>query len=125
MLTNQHNKRCSMQENIKMEEFLIHLRGIIKNMQKVFNKELKSFNISSSHLLYMMLLRNYPLGLTMTKLSHMSQVDKALTSRVVKELEEKNYVYRDTNDKHLRNYNICLTEKGLEVANKINEIMKK
>ncbi|NLL44461.1 MAG: MarR family transcriptional regulator [Mollicutes bacterium] len=114
-----------MQENIKMEEFLIHLRGIIKNMQKVFNKELKSFNISSSHLLYMMLLRNYPLGLTMTKLSHMSQVDKALTSRVVKELEEKNYVYRDTNDKHLRNYNICLTEKGLEVANKINEIMKK
>ena len=60
----------------------------------------------------------------MTELSKMSQVDKALTSRVMKELEGKEYIYRDTNNKHLRNYNICLTEKGFDLANIIDKILK-
>lgn len=114
-----------MRNNIEMEQFLIYLRGIIKNMQKIFNSELKAYNISSGHLVYMMLLSHHKEGLTMTELSNMSQVDKALTSRVIKELEEINYVYRDTKNKYLRNYNVCLTEKGLEVANEINNIIKK
>ncbi len=114
-----------MKTNIEIEQFLIYLRGSIKKMQKVFNRELKTFDISSSHLVYMMLLRRHKEGLTMTELSNMSQVDKALTSRVMKELEGKEYIYRDTNNKHLRNYNICLTEKGFDLANIIDKILKK
>ncbi len=114
-----------MKSDIEIEQFLIYLRGSVKKMQKVFNEELKTFDISSCHLVYMMLLRRRKLGLTMTELSNMSQVDKALTSRVMKELERKEYIYRDTDNKHLRNYNICLTDKGFDIANSIDKIMNR
>lgn len=112
-----------MENDIGITQFLIYLRGSIKKMQKVFNEELKGYNITSSHLVYMILLKEYEDGLTMTELSNKSQVDKALTSRVVTELEKIEYIYRDRKDKHLRNYKICLTKKGLYVANSIEEIM--
>lgn len=113
-----------MEKDIEITKFLIYLRGSIKNMQKAFNEKLKTFAITSSHLVYMILLKNHITGLTMTELSNMSQVDKALTSRVMKELESKEYIYRDTKDKHFRNYKICLTKKGIDVANSIQEMME-
>ncbi|MFA5603278.1 MAG: MarR family transcriptional regulator [Bacilli bacterium] len=114
-----------MKNDIEITKFLIYLRGSMKNMQKLFNAKLKNYGISSSHLVYMILLKDHIEGLTMTDLSNMSQVDKALTSRVMKELELKEYIYRDTKDKLSRNYKICLTEKGFDVANLIQQILEK
>lgn len=112
-----------MNNDVKIEQFFIYIKGIIKKTEKKFNLQLKHYNITNSHSVYMMLLMRHPSGLTMTELSNMSQVDKALTSRVVKELESIEYIYRDAENLNTRNYNICLTKKGYDVANCIEQIM--
>jgi len=111
--------------DIETEKLLIYLRTSINKIQQVFNEELKLYGVKSSYIIYLMLLRRTEMGLTMTELSKMSYVDKSLTTRVIKELEEKEYIYRDTENITSRKYNIRLTEKGRKLANSIYAIMEK
>jgi len=99
-----------------IEKLAISCGGIKKSIQKNINSFLKSYNITSNHVPYIIYLKKLN-GATMYELNNCLNVDKAHTTRVIKFLEESNLVYK-TLEK--RGYKIFLTNQGL----KMNEILE-
>ena len=112
-------------KEINYEQFLIYLRQFQNKIQKNVNEDLKNFHISSTHIGIIMILKKEKNGCSMSELSRIIQVDNALMSRTISELEKINYIYRDRENIKQRKYHICLTKKGQDVANELEEIIKK
>lgn len=110
--------------NLSYEKFLMYLRQFQNKAQKEFNEELKKFGISSTHIGIITILKNHPMGCSMSEISRIIMVDNALMTRNIKELEKINYVYRNRENESQRKYHICLTEEGNEVANEIERIIR-
>ena len=110
-------------EEWNYESFLIYLRQILNKMQKEMNDDLKKFQISSTHVGILMLLKKQN-GCSMSELSRVIKVDNALMTRNIKELEKINYVYRNRESEIQRKYHICLTENGMKVANELDKIIE-
>ncbi len=106
----------------RFNTLLIYLRTSIRRINQIFDEEFIPFGLNASQLPYMMLLKDSVDGISMSELTRLIMVDKALTTRVIKELEEKSYIYRDKVKISSRNYKIKLTDKGLEVACAIENI---
>lgn len=102
---------------------LIELRYFTTIIEKNFKKDLKDNNISVCEFLYLLLLDkdNY----TMSELSSLAKVDKSLTTRVIKDLEKKNFIYRDTTNLSARKYKIKLTDIGKDKIKAIHSIILK
>lgn len=102
---------------------LIELRYFASIIDKNFKKELKDNNISVCEFLYLLLLDkdNY----TMSELSSLAKVDKSLTTRVIRDLEKKDFIYRDTSNLSSRKYKIKLTDIGREKVETIHNIILK
>lgn len=102
---------------------LIELRYFTTIIEKNFKKDLKDNNINICEFLYLLLLDqdNY----TMSELSSLAKVDKSLTTRVIKDLEKKNYIYRDTTNLSARKYKIKLTDIGKDKIKTIHSIILK
>ena len=64
-------------------------------------------------------------GLTLSELSALTKVNKSLTTRIVKKLIDKEYIYKDIDDLTSRNYKIKLTSKGVEKAKKLDDLLIK
>lgn len=111
-------------EEWNYEKVLIYLRQILNKMQKDMNDELKKFQISSTHVGILMMLKKQN-GCSMSELSRVIKVNNALMTRNIKELEKINYVYRNRENEIQRKYHICLTDTGMNVANELEKIMKK
>lgn len=62
---------------------------------------------------------------TLKQLSECLYFDKANTTRAIKFLEDKGYVYDDRESKTSRKYNIYLTEEGKEIAKYLREDLNK
>ena len=86
-----------------------------KQMQKIFGEELKSCDLSSAHALYMMVLYEND-GITMKELTENVGMDKANTTRVVRALKSKGYIYTDPEVEGTRKYKVYLTEEGKKAA---------
>lgn len=104
--------------------------GIIYHLQKIIEKikkgKMKEFGLSGNHVMCLFYLAQYPEGLTAARLCQLISVDKAATSRTLSELVEKGYVYYP-NIEGQKRYRIpaALTEKGVEVTEKIDDIICK
>lgn len=72
---------------------------------------------------YMALTRND--GLTQDELTKLVKVDKAATARMVKSLEQKGYITRETDPKDKRNKKIYLTETGRLQYEPLSDALKK
>lgn len=92
---------------------------IKKYVQKSVNDLLKPYAISSVHAPYLLLLLNHQ-QLTRKSFNEILNVDKANTTRVIKDLEQNEMI---TYDKNIRNSYISLTDKGIEIASLIDEWM--
>lgn len=92
---------------------------IKKYVQKSVNDLLKPYAISSVHAPYLLLLLNHK-QLIRKDFNECLNVDKANTTRVIKDLEQNRMI---TYDKNIRNGSIYLTDKGFEVATLIDEWM--
>ena len=114
-----------MKKEFGIDKYLFYFKEFIKKNQKVINKYLKEYNITYGHLEYIKLLRMNDAGYTMTELSKHACIDKSFTTRIIRDLEKKSYVYRDTDNPNSRNYNIRLTEKGKDMTSNIEAAMKK
>jgi DNA-binding MarR family transcriptional regulator len=86
-----------------------------KQMQKIFGEELQSCDLSSGHAMYMMVLYEND-GITLKELTENVGMDKANTTRVVRSLKSKGYVYTDPATEHTRKYKVYLTEEGKKAA---------
>ena len=100
-----------MNEDI-FEKLNLNLRKTNIYIQKKINEEVYKYNISSVHVLYIILLYEQD-GLMPTEISSLIAVDKANTTRVLTDLLEKKLIYK-TDD--IRKYKVYLTDKGKEIA---------
>jgi len=117
------DKVVIMKEDI-FENLKFNLRKTNIYIQKKINEELNKYDISSVHVLYIILLSEQD-GLMPMEISSLIDVDKANTTRVLTDLLEKKLIYK-TDD--IRKYKVYLTDKGKEIAliisNKHEELKK-
>jgi Transcriptional regulators len=99
----------------QMVNFLVEMRNFTTTTDKNFRENLNSNGINVGEFIYLLLLRKDE-GYTMNELSNLCKVNKSFTTKVIKDLENKKYIYRDTKDLSTRKYKIKLTSLGLEKA---------
>ena len=109
---------------LETENFLIQARYLFKRMNQQIMKNLKVYQVDASEIIALALLHREKEGLSMTELTRLSMMDKSMTTKVVKKLEKKSYIYRDRQNESARNYKVYLTELGLEKAKQVEQILK-
>lgn len=87
---------------------------IHRQFQIYINNQLKPYDLNSSEYPYLVNLATNE-GVSQKYLSDILCVDEALTTRVIKSLEQKEYVIREKSLEDKRSYNIRLTEKGKKI----------
>lgn len=90
---------------------------IKKCVQKSVNDILKPYDISSVHAPYLVLLLAHK-KLIRKDFNEILNVDKAHTTRVIQDLERKQFIISEQN---ARNGCVVLTDKGIEVAQLITK----
>lgn len=106
-----------------MMTHLINIRHFSINTTKKVQEDFSKTDINCSEAFYLILLNENKSGLTLSELSALTKVDKSLTTRIVKKLIDKEYVYKDTDDLSSRNYKIKLTTSGMKKADKIDNVL--
>jgi len=106
-------------KEMDLTKLVIASGKIKKYVQKSVNDILKPYAISSVHAPYLLLLLNHK-QLIRKEFNEILNVDKANTTRVIKDLEQSKMI---TYDKNIRNGFIYLTGKGNEVATLIDNWM--
>lgn len=94
-----------------------------RQSQIYLNRELKPYNLNSSEYIYLVNLAEND-GVNQKYLSDMIIIDDALTTRVMKRLENKGYIVRKKSQDDKRSYTIRLTEKGVKIQPIILEKLK-
>ena len=77
---------------------------ILKNIKRIASPVMQLYGLRSVHTACFLALRNSPDGLTVTEISKECFMDKALSSRIVKELVSGDYIVA-TSDSGEKNYN--------------------
>ena len=113
-------KEKKMIKTDRFESFVLLIDAIHKCINKVKQEIILDSSVKSVHTLWLYKLLQSPKGLTATELAEESMIDRSLVSREIEVLKNGGYVISDT-PAGKRNYNarISLTEKGLELANRI------
>lgn len=103
--------------NKRYENLDTDISRIEKSLQKIKEKEMKSFNLKGSSVRILMILNQSTCSLTASSLSKASGFDKAHISRVLKGLLEQELI-SPSSQKYASK--ITLTEKGKEICASIN-----
>ena len=85
-----------------------------KKMMEQHQKILASNNLSKTHLPYLMILNDNQDGLMQNEMSDMLFLDKAHTSRSLKELQENGYIVKGDINTYKNKFR--LTDKGIDIA---------
>jgi len=85
-----------------------------KKMMEQHQKILASNNLSKTHLPYLMILNDNQDGLMQNEMSEMLFLDKAHTSRSLKELQENGYIVKGDINTYKNKFR--LTDKGIDIA---------
>jgi len=102
----------------RFSAFLIKTERISKNIKRIKDSVMDKYGLRSGHVMCLFQLRQYEEGLSATELVKLCGVDKAMISRVTRELLSEEYITKIHNDDN-RTYNqrYSLTKKG-EAATK-------
>ena len=110
-----------MQED-RYTMFSITIEQVAKNLQKLKNERMEKFGLRSVHVTCLVRLGRAKDGLTGAELTECCEVDKSLISRVLSELEEKEYIcYEKCAKKYRRK--IYLTESGQHIFEEIQGML--
>ena len=93
-----------------------------KSINKLKEKGMAPYGLSSVHTRCIRSLNDFPAGLTRMQIAKQCGVDKAQISRIIGDLSEKGYVTESSVKSGYKN-KIELTEKGRMAAAQINEII--
>ena len=85
-----------------------------KKMMEQHQKILAANNLSKTHLPYLMILNDNQEGLMQNEMSDMLFLDKAHTSRSLKELQENGYIVKGDINTYKNKFR--LTDKGIDIA---------
>lgn len=105
-----------MQE--RFETFTVLINRINRNIRKIKNQEMAEYNLRSAQIscLYYIYTLNKA---TATDLCERCEEDKATISRALDYLETNGYISREVESAKRYKSPLSLTDKGLEVSNKI------
>jgi DNA-binding MarR family transcriptional regulator len=109
-------------EAVRFEKFTLLIDGIHKSINRIKIDIAPHLGVKSVHVFWIYQLSLHPEGLTAAEIAAVSMVDRSLVSREIAALEKGGYVAREETGKK-RGYNarITLTEKGVELAERITE----
>ena len=109
-------------ESVRFEKFTLLIDGIHKSINKIKFDAAPYLGIKSVHVLWIYELSLHPEGLTAAEIAAVSMVDRSLVSREIAALKKNGYVESEEVE-NKRNYNarITLTDKGVELADRITE----
>lgn len=106
----------------RFEHFTYATNEINKFLRKLSDVEMRKHGLRSSHAIYFAVLAdNAETGLTATKLCEISGRDKADVSRMLSLMKKKGFVIKEGIHRGLYNGVFKLTEKGLDIANRVKE----
>lgn len=94
---------------------------ILKNIKRIASPVMQSYGLRGVHTACFLAMRNNPNGLTVTEISKECFMDKALASRIVKELVAGDYIVA-TPDSGEKNYNkrYIVTPKSRKIMLELN-----
>lgn len=96
--------------------FFYHgLHGIVKDIKKIESSYLENYGLRSVHMSCLLNIENDREGVTATKLASLCSIDKALISRILRELVACDFVLVEGAEKAY-NKKYLLTEKGRSVV---------
>lgn len=98
------------------EQFTLTLSSILKSIKKIEGSRMSRFGLRGSHVMLLYQLGLHPEGLTPADLAESGSVDKALISRTIADLQEKELVYTLPSGGRKYKAKLALTEQGNEVA---------
>ena len=108
-------------ETVRYEKFTRAIDGIHKAINKIKLAEAPRLGVKGVHVFWIYNLLGYPEGLTAAEIAAVNMIDKSLVSREIAMLKRDGYITSRGGEGRKRGYNarLVLTEKGIELAQKI------
>ena len=109
----------------RFNRYVLLIDGIQKCIHKIRVEKAPDLGVKSVHVFWIHNLLEHPEGLTATELASKSMVDRSLISREIADLHRRGYVtLGEGSGGKRKNYNarIRLTEQGIALARRINEV---
>lgn len=107
----------------RFEQFCTAISVIHHAIQKIQRIEMTKYGLKGPHAQCLLIISQYPDGITAARLCQLCEKDKAAISRTVAELEEADMlIRRDPDGKRYRS-RLYLTEKGAEIAENVGSLV--
>lgn len=100
------------------------LSRIVKDIKKLEMSYMREYGLRSAHIGCLLHIKSSEKGMTVTQLSKACKIDKALISRVVKELISDGFIETSTSGRAY-NKRYVLTEKSDEITSQIDSVISK
>lgn len=100
-----------------------HISRVYRKGGSFISDRLADYNIGSGQYTYMIHLGKHGDGINQEKLSEEVFIDKAMTARAMKKLENEGYIIRETDKNDKRSKLIYLTDKGKEVCKEVIKVI--
>lgn len=102
------------------EQFSVAVSCIYHDIQKIQRSVMAEYGLKGPHARCLIALSHYPQGITASQLCRIYEKDKAAVSRTVAELERMGLVQRALTSGGNYRASLSLTEKGREIAQRVN-----
>lgn len=107
----------------RFSQFCTSISSIQRSILKIERVEMAKYGLKGPHANCLVAMARYPEGITAARLCDICDKDKAAISRTVSELEDAGMVLRqDPDGKRYRSV-LRLSEKGKEIANRVNDMV--
>lgn len=100
----------------RYNQFTNLILNISRNIQKIKNYEMASFGLKGNQVQCLFHLYNQTEGVSVSELAILCNEDKAASSRTIRTLEEKGYVFVDKSENKKYKNPVKLTKKGQKTA---------
>ena len=91
-----------------------------KSISRMKNKRMESYGLGSTHTMCLFFMYKHKDGVTKADLARLCDVDKALISRIIRDLTEKEYVESLT-PKTAYKQKYILTDEGIRITDELHE----
>lgn len=105
------------------EDMRIYISVLYRQFQIYINNNTKDLQISASEYIFLMEMYKND-NMSQEQLSKNLIIDKSATARVIKSLEEKEYIIRKKDDNDKRTNRIKLTKKGIEIKDRLSNLLE-
>ena len=105
----------------RFEQFTYATNVIYRCVLKLERDEMEKYGYRASYALYLAIMSRFPEGLTATRLSELSDRDKAGISRIVTEMEENGLIKRQCSRDNFYRARLILTDKGKKIAQHVQK----